>query len=198
MAKKAINPWLDFYATPNRRVIINPYRFPSGGGGDIANFDVDLSGASPANGWDGGYYGVGFPTDPSTYLNTGMSFTAATGWSGPFSFSTPFIQRGFMHPPFGAGDDTTAVARWTSDYTGNVRITASGLQLQNGAGSTRFCVYRNTSGLITPIILTTSVEPDVVIDTPVNSGDTIDFVIDSVGGAGADGTNLTNFVIIPN
>lgn len=31
MAKKAISPWLDFYATPNRRVIINPYQFPPSG-----------------------------------------------------------------------------------------------------------------------------------------------------------------------
>lgn len=198
MAKKAISPWLDFYATPNRRVIINSYLFPTGGGGDIANFDLDNAGASPGNGWDGGYYGIGFPTSPATYTNTGMAFTAATGWSGSFSFSTPFVNRGFLHPIFGSGDDSSAVARWTSNYTGNVRITVSGLQIQSGGSTTRFGLYQNNTSLMTPVIITNTPHADIVVDIAVSSGDTIDFVLDSVGSAGGDGTLFTNFVITPN
>lgn len=69
MGKKAISPWLDFYATPNRRVIINPYRYAPGGGGGIAITGQSLGTLANSQNWYAGFrFTVGASNITVTHL----------------------------------------------------------------------------------------------------------------------------------
>ena len=163
---------------------------------EVAHSVNDFSGNQGEKGWRYGSFG----STPGDWVNFAElpnfnTIPIDDRWEGTQSFSTPFIDAFGAHP--GVDNFDFAVRRWTSNYTGDVRIV--------GEYNDRNC--SSTDGVNIRILLNGSqifYDPNVTssltsyqVDTPIMEGDILDFIVDPRFNTGCDDTYFTA-VVFPN
>lgn len=152
----------------------------------LANSSADFNGVQGTNGWQ---YGMNFATDP------GAGFTLLPNWTG-FVWNNPGTNLDFPQLDANGGHPQLenlrwAVRRWTSSYTGVIRISGDFYDRDGNCGDgANARIFRNGTQIYEYLnIPTTSVPYSITLN--VNAGDQIDFAIDPKFGAGCDDTHFT-------
>lgn len=158
-----------------------------------STLEWEADGVQPDGRWEVGHY---------TTLSDASTFTPSTVWTTYYPGPTSWIgDEGKIwdsggYPRFGKfamapSSTRQAVRRWTSSYEGRLYLQVDCQQLQNSTNNQEFRLYRNG---VLEIEFQKSVASHHLVFSEtciVEEGDTLDFVIDSLGNNAADWTHVT-------
>ena len=153
----------------------------------LADSVADFSSVQGQDDWQYGKY-LSFDCAQFTQLpnyNGGSS-----QWEDTESFATPFLSAANAHP--GVDNGTIVVRRWTSDFVGQVDIEVNFEDLAAGGDGVSLRIRKNCGQIWEFLDLDTG-DGNVTqnVQTVVNIGDTIDFVVEAKFDNGSDLTRFT-------
>ena len=150
----------------------------------IADAESGYSNAQGRNGWQYGYATVAEKYEPSQFkqMTWGIYRSDNSRWIGLSGFH--FVTESGFHP-----DSRWAMKRWTSNFSGKVKI-AGRISRGTGGDGVDAHIFVNGNPILTRQIAAGASE-DYIASADIVSGDVVDFAISQRGNNTNDGTKFT-------